>query len=186
MNQKLERIIALYGSPREGKSSTLRELIKLMTGSLPSGVKHDYRVIIKDYYVQKEDKHVNVFIATCGDTKDVILKSILFFNGKLYSKPAAPIWLFDYGSKTWKKVKTKKDLMGIEANICVSACRTKGGGVTAMQDYIKSHLPYTFFSVWIRLALLRKKLGTPKDMSKIANWNKIATELKIIIDQIIA
>ena len=76
--------------------------------------------------------------------------------------------------------------MGIEANICVSACRTKGGGVTAMQDYIKSHLPYTFFSVWIRLALLRKKLGTPKDMSKIANWNKIATELKIIIDQIIA
>ena len=78
MNQKLERIIALYGSPREGKSSTLRELIKLMTGSLPSGVKHDYRVIIKDYYVQKEDKHVNVFIATCGDTKDVILKSIFF------------------------------------------------------------------------------------------------------------
>lgn len=186
MNQNLEGIIALYGTPKEGKSSTLRELINVMTGSLPSGEKHDYRVIIKDYYVEKEDKHVNVFIATCGDTEDVILKSILFFNGELYTKHSAPIWLFDYGSKTWKKVMTKKDLMGIEANICVSACRTKGGGVTAMQDCIKSHLPYTFFCFWIRLAILREKLGTPKDLSKPAGWNKIATELKKIIDQIIA
>ena len=186
MNQKLEGIIALYGTPKEGKSSTLRELINVMAGSLPSVGRKDYRVIIKDYYVRKEDKHVNVFIAVGGDTEDVIMKSVRFFNGKLYSKHRAPIWIIDYGSNTWKKVMTKKDLVGIEANICVSACRTKGGGVTAMQDYIKSHLSYTFFSAWIRLAILRAKLGTPKDMNKPADWNKIATELKKIIDKIIA
>ena len=185
MNQNLEGIIALYGTPKEGKSSTLREFINLMTGSLPSGTKHDYRVIIKDYYVHKEDKHVNVFIATCGDTKEVLENNIRFFNSKMPDNNP-PIFIFDYGTKTWEEVKNMEKLKDIEANICISACRTEGGGVDAMRYFINSKLPYTFFSAWIRLAILRAKLGTPKDMNKPADWDRIAGELKKIIDKIIA
>lgn len=184
MNQNLKGIIALYGTSKEGKSSSLRELINLMTGKLPEKRRKEYRVIIKDYNVKGEDEKVNVFIATCGDTQEVLEGNIRFFNSKMPdSNP--PIFIFDYRTKTWMKVKNENQLKDIEANICISACRTEGGGVDAMRYFINSHLSYTFFSAWIRLAILRAKLGTPKDKNKPADWNKIACELKKIIDQII-
>lgn len=185
MNKNLEGIIALYGTSKEGKSSTLRELINLMTGIFPKKRRKDYRVVIKGYNVKGEDEKVNVFIATCGDTQEVLEDNIRFFNSKMPAKNP-PIFIFDYGTKTWGKVKNEDQLKDIEANICISACRTEGGGVDAMRYFINSKLSYTFFSAWIRLAILRAKLGTPKDMKKPADWNKIAGELKKLIDQIIS
>jgi len=185
MNQNLEGIIALYGKSKEGKSSSLRELINVMAGLLPPKKRKDYRAIIKDYNVTSEDKKVNVFIATCGDTQEVLEDNIRFFNSKMPDNNP-PIFIFDYGTKTWEEVKNMEQLKDIEANICISACRTEGGGVDAMRYFINSHLSYTFFSAWIRLAILRAKLGTPKDMNKPADWDKIAGELKKIIDKIIA
>ncbi len=181
MKRKLEEIIVLYDTHDQGKTSTLRELIGVMAGSIPTDG-GDLRVIIRNYHAKNQHKKVNVFIATCGDTPWIIEDNIRFFNGKMPDMNNVPAYIYNYGDEAWEFVENEEQIKGIESNICISACRTDGGGVDAMHYFVNSNLAYTFSTVWIRLKLLRLKLNVQKTKNKTPNWNKLATELKGLID----
>ena len=181
MKRKLEEIVVLYDIRDQGKTSTLRELINVIAGSVPTK-DDDIRVIIRGYHAKSQHKKVNVFIATCGDSPDVIEDNIRFFNGKMPDANNVPAYICTYGTEEWELVENEKQIKGTESNICISACRTDGGGVDAMHYFVNSNLSYTFSIVWIRLKLLRMKLNVHKTKTKTPNWNKLATELKNLID----
>lgn len=181
MKRKLEEIVVLYDIRDQGKTSTLRELINVIAGSVPTK-DGDIRVIIRGYHAKSQHKKVNVFIATCGDSPDVIEDNIRFFNGKEPDSNKIPMYICNYGSGEWEIVENEEQIKGIESNICISACRTEGGGVDAMQYFVISNLSYTFSIVWIRLKFLRMKLNVHNTKTKTPNWNKLATELKNLID----
>lgn len=52
MKRKLEEIIVLYDTHDQGKTSTLRELINVMSGSVPTKG-GDLRVIIRNYHARE-------------------------------------------------------------------------------------------------------------------------------------
>lgn len=179
MKRNLDAILVLYEKSNQGKTSTLRELIKSLAGSLPND-KGDLRAIILDYYAKHQRLKVNVFVATCGDSQEVIEDNIHFFRGKMPDN-TLPVFLFKNG--TWTLVNDPKLIEGIEANICVSACRTDGNVVDAMQYFMHTNLSYIFMNMWIRLNQLKKKLGINP---KAPQWGKVATLLKYIVDNFIA
>ena len=179
MNKRLEEIVVLYDSGRQGKTSTLRALVEELAGSLPNA-KGDIRVIIPNYRTKSQRKKVNIFVATCGDTPDVIEDNLRFFNGKLPDMKNVP--MFVYENDVWTSVKSEEQIGAYEANICFSACRSDGVGVDAMQYFVNAHLAYTFVTMWIRLKLLRQKLRVPRTTKKVPEWHKLANELKQMID----
>ena len=179
MNKKLEEILVLYDSGRQGKTSTLRALVEELAGSLPNA-KGDIRVIIPNYRAKSQHKKVNIFVATCGDTPDIIEDNLRFFNGKLPDMKNVP--MFVYENDVWTPIESEEKMGAYEANICVSACRSDGVGVDAMQYFVHAHLAYTFATMWIRLKLLRQKLRVPRTTKKAPDWHKLANELKQIID----
>lgn len=181
MKRKLEEIIVLYDTHDKGKTSTLRELINVMAGSVPTKG-GDIRVIIRNYHAKGQHKKVNVFVATCGDSPCIIEDNIRFFNGKMPDACNVSTYICNYGSEEWEIVENEEQIKGIESNICISACRTDGGGVDAMHYFVNSNLSYTFFTAWIRLKYLRLKLNVNVTKTKTPNWNKLATELKSLID----
>lgn len=181
MKRKLEEIIVLYDTHDQGKTSTLRELIKVIAGSVPTKG-GDLRVIIRNYKAKGQQKKVNVFIATCGDTPWIIEDNIRFFNGKMPDVNNVPAYICNYGNGEWELVENEEKIKDIESNICISACRTDGGGVDAMHYFVNSNLPYTFSTLWVRLKYLRLKLNVQKTKTKTPNWNKLAIELKSVID----
>lgn len=179
MNKKLEEIVILYDSGRQGKTSTLRALVEELTGSLPNA-KEDIRVIIPDYRAKSQRKKVNIFIATCGDTPDIIEDNLRFFNGKMPDMRTVPMFVYENG--VWTLIDSEGQMRAYKANICFSACRSDGVGVDAMQYFVHAHLAYTFATVWVRLKLLRQKLKVPRTAKKMPDWHKIAKELKQMID----
>ena len=181
MKRKLEEIIVLYDTHDQGKTSTLRELINVMSGSVPTKG-GDLRVIIRNYHAKGQHKKINVFIATCGDSPLIIEDNIRFFNGKMPDANNVSTYICNYGSEEWEIVENEEQIKGLESNICISACRTDGGGVDAMHYFVNSNLSYTFSTIWIRLKYLRMKLNVQKTKNKTPNWNKLALELKSVID----
>lgn len=179
MNKKLEEIVVLYDRGGQGKTSTLRALIEELAGSLPNS-KGDIRVIIPNYRARSPLKKVNIFIATCGDTPEVIEDNIRFFNGKLPDQKNVPMFVYENG--VWTPIESENEMSAYEANICFSACRSDGVGVDAMHYFINAHLAYTFATVWIRLNLLRQKLRVARTAKEVPDWNKLANELKQMID----
>lgn len=178
--ERIEEIIVLFDKSSQGKTSTLRELIRLLAGSLPTS-KGDIRAIIRDYKAKNQRKRINIFIATCGDTPFVIEDNIRFFNSKIPDNISVPIYIFDAGS--WVEIKNLAQIENIQSNICISACRSDGVGVDAMHYFINANLSYTFVSMWIRLKTLRSKLGVIALKRKTPNWTKLAQEMKDIIDE---
>ena len=177
--RKIEEIIVLYDIKDQGKTSCLRELIHILTNSqLPS--KGDIRVIVKGYRAKNQRKKVNIFIATCGDIPPVIEDNIRFFRGKMPDSAPTPIYVYENGE--WKSEENLGILKNIHADICISACRTTGGGVGALQYFMQLNLTHTFASTWIRLNKLRTKLRVPRTKRSEPNWNKVANELKQLID----
>ena len=179
MKKTIEEIIVLYDKSHQGKTSTLRALIEELAGSLPNN-KGDIRVVIPNYRVKRQRKRVNIFVATCGDSSDVIEDNIRFFNSKIPDSQSVPMFIFV--NSEWISVSSGGQLTNYDANICVSACRSNGVGVDAMQYFVHGHLSYTFVSIWIRLNLLRKKLGVVNTKKKVPDWTKLAKELRKMID----
>lgn len=179
MKKSIREIVVLYDKGNQGKTNTLRALIEELAGSLPNA-KGDVRVVISRYRVKSQRKTVNIFIATCGDNPDAIEDNIRFFNSKLPDTKNVPLYAYENG--VWASVDSEEQLAAYDANICVSACRSNGVGVDAMQYFAHAHLAYTFATVWIRLNLLRQKLNVPRTAKKMPNWNILAKELKQLID----
>lgn len=183
MKKKIEAIVVVFDKSNQGKTSTLRELVNVLTGSLPIS-KGDFRAIIPDYHAKGQHKKVNIYIATCGDVPEIIDDNLRFFNGKMPDGKNYPTYLYNKGS--WVEIKNGNELPDIEANVCISACRSDGGGVDAMQYFIHSNLAYSFTCLWIRLSLLRQKLNVHITKKKTPNWTKVANELKNMIDNKLA
>lgn len=179
MKKTIEEIIILYDKAHQGKTNTLKALIEKLAGSLPD-VKGDIRVVISNYRVKSQRKTVNIFIATCGDNPDAIEDNIRFFNSKLPDIKNVPLFVYEDGE--WTSVDSEEQFAAYDANICVSACRSDGVGVDAMQYFANAHLAYTFATVWIRLNLLRQKLNVQRTAKKMPNWSTLAKELKQLID----
>ena len=181
--RKIEEIVIIYDKSNQGKTSTLRSLIDILVGSLPN-VKGDFRAIIQGYHTKGQHKKINIFIATCGDAPEIIEDNIRFFNGKMPDGTQYPTYLFTYGTNgVWINIDNVEQINNIETNLCISACRSDGIGVDAMQYFMQSKLAYTFTSVWIRLSLLRQKLNVRITKRKTPDWRKVANELKEMIDQ---
>ena len=179
MKKTIEEIVVLYDKAHQGKTNTLKALIEELAGPLYD-VKGDVRVVIPNYRVKSQRKIVNIFVATCGDSPDVIEDNIRFFNSKLPDMKNVPLFVYEDGE--WTSVDTEEQLAAYDANICFSACRSDGVGVDAMQYFVHAHLAYTFATVWIRLSLLRQKLNVPRTSKKMPNWSKLAQKLKQLID----
>lgn len=179
MQKKLEEIVVLYDKANQGKTSTLRALIKELVGSLPN-LKGDIRVVIPNYHAKNQRKKVCIFIATCGDIPDVIEDNVRFFQGKMPDAKNVPTFIYDNGG--WMPLVSETQLAEYAANICFSACRTDGIGPDCMQYFMHAHLAYTFVSMWIRLSQLRQKLNIHITKTKQPNWSILAKELKEIID----
>ena len=175
----IQEIVVIYDTSNQGKTSTLRELVNLLANSMPN-TNGDIRAIIQDYHVKGQKKKVNIYIATCGDTTDVIEDNIRFFRSKMPDSKQYPCYLYKKGK--WDLIQSRNQISDIKANICFSACRTDGNGVDAMQYFIHRNLAYTFASVWIRLRILRQKLNVHKTKRKTPDWTKLASELKNMID----
>lgn len=180
MKKTIEEIVVLYDKSNQGKTNTLRALINELVGSLPNG-KGDIRVIIPNYRAKNQRKRVNIFVTTCGDSPLIIEDNIRFFNGKMPDTLTVPMFIFE--NEAWSCIKSQEHFATYDANICISACRTDGVGVDAIQYFMHSHLSYTFASMWIRLSHLRKKLNVTTTKKKEPDWGKIARELKKTIDE---
>ncbi|MDD6622207.1 MAG: hypothetical protein PUE90_05785 [Bacteroidales bacterium] len=181
MKKTIENIIVLYDTHNQGKTSTLRALIKELVGSLPND-NGDIRVVIPNYRVKSQRKRFNIFVTTCGDNPFVIDDNIRFFNGKMPDSQSVPTFIFNNGS--WKAIESQDEFADHAANICISACRTDGAGVDELQCFTHTHLSYTFVSMWIRLKHLRNKLNMPRT-KKEPDWGLLAQELKNLVDKII-
>lgn len=180
MKKTIEEIIVLYDKSNQGKTSVLRALIEELAGSLPNN-KGDIRVIIRNYRVKNQHKQVNLFVTTCGDTPFIIEDNIRFFNGMMPDALIIPMFIFENGK--WNQIDSQEQLTNYYANICISACRSDGVGVDAMQYFMHAHLPYCFVSMWIRLTHLRKRLNISVTKKKEPDWGKIARELKKMVDE---
>jgi len=178
--RKMEEIVVLYDKSNQGKTNTLRALIEELVGSLPNE-KGDIRVVIPNYRVKNQRKQVNIFVATCGDAPFMIEDNIRFFNGKMPDGLSVPMFIFENGG--WNHIGSQELLATYDASICISACRSDGIGVDAMQYFMHAHLSYTFVSMWIRLSHLRKKLNVSTTKRKEPDWGRLARELKKMIDE---
>ena len=178
--KSIEEIIVLYDKSNQGKTSTLKALIEKLVGSLPNE-KGDIRVVIPNYRVKNQRKSVNIFVTTCGDAPFIIEDNIRFFNSKMPDSLSVPMYIFDKGG--WTQIVSQEQLAAYDANICISACRSDGAGVDAMQYFIHVHLAYTFVSMWIRLSHLRKKLKVSMTKRKEPDWEPLARELKKMVDE---
>lgn len=180
MKRSIEEIIVLYDKSNQGKTNTLRALVEVLAGSLPNE-KGDIRVVIPNYRVKKQRKRVNIFVTTCGDTPFIIEDNIRFFNGKNPDTLNVPMFIFENGG--WSHIDSQEQLATYDASICISACRSNGVGVDAMQYFMHAHLSYTFVSMWVRLSHLRNVLNVTKTKKKEPDWGKVARELKKMIDE---
>lgn len=180
MKKTIEEIIVLYDRSNQGKTNTLRALVEKLTSSLPNE-KGDIRVVIPNYRVKNQRKLVNIFVTTCGDAPSIIEDNIRFFNGKMPDAPNVPMFIFENGS--WNHIDSEEQLTTYDASICITACRSDGVGVDAMQYFMNAHLSYAFVSMWIRLSHLRKKLNIITTKKKVPDWGKLARELKKMIDE---
>lgn len=178
MSKSKDGIIVLYGSSSQGKTSTLKELVRILAGLIPPN-KGDIRVIIPDYQINGQK--VNIYITTGGDTSAVIEDNIRFFNGKLPDGSRNSTFLLQ-GQK-WIHVNNKQQMVGIEADLCISACRSDGNGVHAMQYFVHSNLSNTFACLWINMAFLRQKMNVPKNSAINPSWRLFADVLKQEIDK---
>lgn len=180
MKRSIEEIIVLYDKSNQGKTNTLRALIEELVGSLPNE-KGDIRVVIPNYRVKNQRKQVNIFVATCGDAPFIIEDNIRFFNSKMPDSLSVPMFIFENGG--WNHIGSQELLATYDASICISACRSDGIGVDAMQYFMHAHLSYTFVSMWIRLSHLRKKLNISTTKKKEPDWGRLARELKKMVDE---
>ena len=187
---KTNNVLVLFGTSNCGKTSTLRALIEQLTGQpIPSKYTKDIRVIIPSYKPKTQGlrKRSTIIVCTCGDSAEVIEDNIRVFRGELPDDKSTMLLKFDNVSNTYIPISDKKDLSHKSVDICISACRTSGVVVKAMQYFASYNLTNVLSVLWVNQRKLRTKvLGQERTVKKKPNFPKLASELKYFIDTKIA
>ena len=181
---KTKEIIVLFGTSSKGKSSTLIALIEELTGKpLPTSRSKDVRVLIPRYKakVQGAKKEINISICTCGDIAEIIEDNIRFFRGEMPDDKSVDVFIFDKKANDYVAVTDATQLRLNASDLCISACRTQGVVVDAMQYFVNYNLSNVFSALWIRFEKLRQKiLGRDWAKRKAPSFIPIASELRSI------
>lgn len=191
-------LFVLFGTSNQGKTSTLYELLRLL-GSKSKAVNRAVSTFVKGmertdpntmrlYYADTRvvipyEKY-HIAIATFGDNISACEDNIFFFRQEDKSKP---FYFFD--GKTFVSSnepslskEQKKILKKVKPTIFLSACRTEGGAVDAMEYCFHYYLRHIARIFWIR------KLGSNHDNTKSrisSSDKKYANDLMDAIDRII-
>jgi AAA+ ATPase superfamily predicted ATPase len=198
MDKKM--LIVLYGKQNQGKTSCLKELAKLLSGSYDDssfnsklsqamkrskGQPKDARFIIfyKGYYI---------FIATGGDDWRICRVNSEFFERKIGGN--VNIWLIKEGNIKKLEKEEKDFYINITPKVCITSCRPNGdgyGAVKAINSYVEKTMEKVMSKSindieqsYERILWLRKFEGMNRVNSAtiISNAKKKAQEIKDIID----
>ena len=194
-----DALFILFGTSNQGKTSTLYELLRLLgrkskdikTKAVTSFIKDMERIDPKTGRLYYEDTRViipygkfYIAIATFGDYRDVCEDTMFFFR----QDSKCPSFYF-YDGKALISTKEsnlsseqKKVLKKVKPTIFLSACRTEGGAVDAMDYCSHYYLRHIARIFWIR------KLGSNHDYTKSrqsSSDKKYAKDLADAIDRIL-
>ncbi len=154
-----QSLIVLYGLGNQGKTSTLTDLLFLLTNARIRDYVNAYFVRTMSngsicyndgYYVLKYERR-SVFIATYGDGREECERNKDFFEHRpidvpIYVIEKDRVLVLDELSEKEQKKKYKD----VTPDFCISACRTEGGSVDAMMYLSDKMLPHILQEVWIR------------------------------------
>lgn len=154
-------LIVLFGLGNQGKTSTLFDLLFLLTSN-----SNQIKIHINKYFTKKNRKGQlcykdgyfvlyysdnPIFISTCGDGAAECERNKDFFERKPISQP---IYIID-GTRVLPLEKLSEEeqnakYYNVPPQICVSACRTEGGSVDATMYMSKKFLSHILQEVFIR------------------------------------
>ena len=152
-----QALIILFGLGNQGKTSTLTDLLFLLTNvDVANYVNNNFiskkkQNHYQDNYYVLHYNDSTIFIATYGDGSSECERNQDFFEHKPIDKP---IYIIE-----GINVKLLKDLPKKEQkskyykqvpDFCIAACRTEGGSVDATLYIAKKFLPHIKQEVWIR------------------------------------
>jgi hypothetical protein len=154
-----QALIILYGLGNQGKTSTLTDLLFLLTNAQvkhfvnKNFTKKDKKGLLhyKDGYYVLRYKGKGVFISTYGDGRIECERNKDFFECKEID---VPIYVID--GKTVRELKSMSDkeqqrkYYDVKPNFLISACRTEGGSVDATMYLANKLLSKIQQEVWIR------------------------------------
>lgn len=127
----------LFGEGNSGKTSTLRQLICMLSGITQAPDKADVRVIVK--YRGK-----NIYIATYGDVKEQICRNILFFEGEYTGK------VFFIDKSNVEEISISRYDKFFSPSIFISASRPSGGAVTMNLAFAQTVMNNLDYHLWVR------------------------------------
>lgn len=194
-----DALFVLFGTSNQGKTSTLYELLRLLgskskavsTRAVTTFIKSMERVDPKTGKLYYADTRVvipyenyHIAIATFGDYREVCEDNMFFFRQDPKSEP----FYFYAGNQfvssddpNLTKEQTK-GLKKVKPTVFLSACRTEGGAVDAMEYCSHYYLRHIARIFWVR------KFGSNHDYTKSrisSSDKKYAKGLMDAIDRIV-
>lgn len=200
----IKSLITLFGTSNSGKTSTLMDLVMLLTNATVKKYINTYLVDVNtktglNYYNDAmfifKYKNLNVYLSTFGDYREICERNCHFFERKKYLLKTGLIHVIDgktiitmdkLPSKTQNKYYKKKEY---QPDICISACRTDGGPVDAMMYFSDKILPQVQNEIWLR-KWRDPQNYKPKPIDKMPSIinvddDKLAKEIKQLLDRMI-
>lgn len=194
-----DALFVLYGTSNQGKTSTLYELLKLLGSRSKTVNTRTVTTFIKSmgkkdpktgklYYADTRvvipyENHY-IAIATFGDNREVCEDNMFFFRQESKCEPFyfyTGTQFVSSGEPNLTKEQTK-ELRKVKPTIFLSACRTEGGAVDAMEYCSHYYLKHIARIFWVR------KFGNNHDYTKSrisSSDKKYAKDLADAIDRIV-
>lgn len=200
----INSLIVLFGTSNSGKTSTLMDLVMLLTNARVRRYINTFLVDVnpktgRNYYIDAmfifKYKGLNIYLSTFGDTRYICERNCFFFERKQELMKSNLIHVFDGKTiTTMDKLPTKIQNQYLkkkeyQPHICISACRTDGGPVDAMMYFSDKILPKVQNEIWLR-KWRDPKHYEPKPIDNkpsIINVDddKLAKEIKQLLDRMI-
>lgn len=192
-----QALIVLYGLGNKGKTSTLTDLVFLLTNARIKGmINRNFIYVDKNgnqhykdaYYVLKYSEKT-FFVSTYGDGREECENNIAFFERrvvrqKIHIIEGTCIRELDTLSKAEQNNKYYK----VKPDFIVSACRTEGGSVDANMYFADKLLSKVNQEVWIRKYGMKEGEVPVYIDAKYPiitkNDNAVANDIKAFIDRV--
>ena len=199
INNKNEHqaLIVLYGLGNKGKTSTLTDLVFLLTNARVKGEINKIFINIdkngnqryRDAFYVVMYKGKRIFISTGGDGREICENNIAFFERKgikqkIHIIEGTAICELDSLSKADQNNKYYR----VKPDFIVSACRTEGGSVDANMYFADKLLSKVNQEVWIRKYGMKEgempEYIDAKHPIITKNDNDVASDIKAFIDRV--
>lgn len=167
----MKKLLILYGEQNAGKTSTLRSVFESLTGYLltDDDPQVDLRVVFR---VGRK----RVFLATLGDTANVMKTNFKFFSSQMHGNTK----VYELVDGQLVKIDQKR-LQQLHADVCVTACRIYKDGqpnttLNMLNKLILEVMPVTDGIIW----LPKQQSDEPKKKLKRTVNNDHDTALSMI------